>query len=66
MIVYQENVVQSRSKKIAFSFICRIISEKYFYKSNHGSRVCITVSKSPNSPWCLDEAMEAEKKSSIA
>ena len=28
--------------------------------------VCITAENSPNSPECLDEAMETRKKSSIA
>ena len=51
-------------KKNSISFICRIIFEKYFIKatvefnvSETASRVCITVSNSPNSPSCLDEAM---------
>ena len=34
-------------------------------KSSTASRVCITVSNSPNSPSCLDEAMETWKTSSI-
>ena len=33
MGVDHENVFQSRSKKTAFSFICRIIFEKYFIKA---------------------------------
>ena len=65
MSVCQESLFQSRINKTAFSFICRIIFEKYFLKaiedffavSSTASRVCITVSNSPNFPSCLDKAM---------
>ena len=64
MGVYQENLFRSTSKENSISFICRIIFEKYFIKatvefnvSETASWVCITVSNSPNSPSCLDEAM---------
>ena len=33
MIVYEENLFHSRSKKTAFSFICQSIFEKYFIKA---------------------------------
>ena len=33
MSVCQENLFQSRNKKTAFSFICRIIFEQYFIKA---------------------------------
>ena len=35
-------------------------------KPSTASRFCITVQNSPNSPDCLDEAMETRKTSSIA
>ena len=46
MSAYQENLFQSRSKKTAFSFICRINLEKYFIKAREDVfRVYITSSK---------------------
>ena len=68
MSEYQENLFQSRSKKPAFSFICRIMFEKYFIKAIEdffgkihvyigGVGRISTVSNSPNSPSCLNEAM---------
>ena len=44
--VYQENLSQSRSKKTAFFFICRITFEKYFIKATEDFfRVSIASSK---------------------
>ena len=40
MSVYQENLFQSRSKKPAFSFICRNIFEEYFIKAREDFFPC--------------------------
>ena len=75
MGAYQENMFLSRCKKTVFSFISRIIFEKYIRELEEFSTVmqtldcfsglhkCLEFSQLHS---CLDEAMLTRKKASIA
>ena len=68
MSAYQENLFQSRiflhlfPSFVEFGEVGRILDT--YGNPRRTPPVCITVSNSPNSPWCLDEAMETQKTSS--